>query len=204
MPQDCAKWEHNQIYSNNEDLFNAERDAYCKNTPIRERDPKIVCPTFQVPVGTGHRHLRRQRRHRPRQLHLRQLARRASSCSTCRPRSAGDDPDKAIDTSFDNTFTDNKMGVRPDGTRDAERQRLLVGRGGHAATAGAATSARAAPSRPANVVDRPARLPGLERPERPATRPRPPARPRARRGIRSRTRTRRAATGSPDRRSRSQ
>ena len=55
MPQDCAKWENNQIYSNNEDYFNAERDDYCKNTPIAQRDPKIVCPTFQVPVGTGHR-----------------------------------------------------------------------------------------------------------------------------------------------------
>ena len=53
MPQDCAKWENNQIYSNNEDYFNAERDAYCKNTPIPKRDPTIVCPTFQVPVGTG-------------------------------------------------------------------------------------------------------------------------------------------------------
>ena len=41
------------IYSNNEDYFNDERDAYCKNTPVAERDPTIVCPTFQVPVGTG-------------------------------------------------------------------------------------------------------------------------------------------------------
>ena len=28
------------------------------------------------------------------------------------------EPDKGIDTSFDNTFADNMMGVRPDGTRD--------------------------------------------------------------------------------------
>ncbi len=53
MPQDCAKWEDNQIYSNNEDYFNDERDAYCKSTPTDKRDPQIVCPTFQVPVGTG-------------------------------------------------------------------------------------------------------------------------------------------------------
>ena len=53
MPQDCAKWENNRIYSNNEDYFNDERDAYCKNTPTDKRDPKVVCPTFQVPVGTG-------------------------------------------------------------------------------------------------------------------------------------------------------
>ena len=53
MPQDCSKWESNQIYSNNADLFNDKRDAYCKNTPIEKRDPRKVCPTFQVPVGTG-------------------------------------------------------------------------------------------------------------------------------------------------------
>jgi hypothetical protein len=52
MPQDCAKWEHNRIYSNNEDYFNDERDAYCKQPPAK-RNPNIVCPTFQVPVGTG-------------------------------------------------------------------------------------------------------------------------------------------------------
>jgi hypothetical protein len=53
MPQDCSKWEKNQIYSNNADLFNAKRDAYCIKTPIEKRDPRKVCPTFQVPVGTG-------------------------------------------------------------------------------------------------------------------------------------------------------
>ncbi len=38
MPQDCAKWENNRIYSNNNDLFNAEQDEYCKRPPL-ERDP---------------------------------------------------------------------------------------------------------------------------------------------------------------------
>ena len=32
MPQDCAKWERNEIYSNNNNLFDDERDAYCKTT----------------------------------------------------------------------------------------------------------------------------------------------------------------------------
>ena len=52
MPQDCAKWEDNQIYSNNLELFSDERDEYCKQD-YEDRDPKIVCPTFQNPVGTG-------------------------------------------------------------------------------------------------------------------------------------------------------
>ena len=54
MPQDSSKWSHNLIYSNNNDLFNDERDAYCRDTPWEQRDPQKVCPTFQVPVGTGH------------------------------------------------------------------------------------------------------------------------------------------------------
>ena len=54
MPQDNSKWSHNLIYSNNNNLFNDERDAYCRDTPWEQRDPQKVCPTFQVPVGTGH------------------------------------------------------------------------------------------------------------------------------------------------------
>ena len=53
MPQDNSKWSNNLIYSNNNDLFNDERDAYCQQTPWEERDVQKVCPTFQVPVGTG-------------------------------------------------------------------------------------------------------------------------------------------------------
>jgi hypothetical protein len=53
MPQDCAKWEKNQIYSNNNNLFSDDRDRYCQQTPYPKRDPNKVCPTFQVPVGTG-------------------------------------------------------------------------------------------------------------------------------------------------------
>ncbi|HEV8687041.1 MAG TPA: hypothetical protein VGQ84_07175, partial [Gaiellaceae bacterium] len=52
MPQDCSKFERNRIYSNNADLFNAQRDAYCKR-PMLSRDPKVLCPTELVPVGTG-------------------------------------------------------------------------------------------------------------------------------------------------------
>ena len=53
MPQDNSKWTHNRIYSNNNNLFTDDRDAYCQNTTFAQRDPQTVCPTFQVPVGTG-------------------------------------------------------------------------------------------------------------------------------------------------------
>src|SRR5215216_6025388 len=117
MPQDCAKWEDNLIYSNNEDYFNDKRDAYCKNTPIPQRDPKIVCPTFQVPVGTGigifggngdivrDNHIYDNWRDGAKLLYV--------------PAAFRGEPDKGVDTSFYNTFADNEMGVRPDGSPDA-------------------------------------------------------------------------------------
>jgi hypothetical protein len=116
MPQDCAKWERNQIYSNNEDYFNDDRDAYCKNTPIPQRDPKIVCPTFQVPVGTGigifggngdivrDNYIFDNWRDGAKLLYV--------------PAAFRGEPDKGRDTSFDNQFVNNHMGVRPDGARD--------------------------------------------------------------------------------------
>ncbi|MGH2968354.1 MAG: right-handed parallel beta-helix repeat-containing protein [Solirubrobacteraceae bacterium] len=117
MPQDCAKWEHNQIYSNNEDYFNDERDAYCRDTPIEKRDPTIVCPTFQVPVGTGigifggngdiarGNHIYDNWRDGVKLLYV--------------PAALRGEPGKGVDTSFDNTIAGNRMGVRPDGTPDA-------------------------------------------------------------------------------------
>jgi hypothetical protein len=116
MPQDCAKWERNLIYSNNADYFNDERDAYCKNTPIAQRDPTIVCPTFQVPVGTGFgifggngdivrdNYIYDNWRDGMKLLYV--------------PAAFRGEPDKGIDTSFDNLFANNHFGVRPDGTRD--------------------------------------------------------------------------------------
>jgi len=53
MPQECFKWEHNQIYSNNNNVFTAERQDYCRNTPFEKRKVTIVCPQFQTAVGTG-------------------------------------------------------------------------------------------------------------------------------------------------------
>jgi hypothetical protein len=117
MPQDCAKFEDNRIYSNNADYFNDERDAYCRETPPEKRDPTIVCPTFQVPVGTGigifggngdlarDNHIYDNWRDGIKLLYV--------------PASFRGEPEKGIDTSFDNVFANNRMGVRPDGTPDA-------------------------------------------------------------------------------------
>ena len=53
MPQDCSKWTANQVYSNNRELLHGRPRAYCKTTPFEKRREEIVCPQFQVPVGSG-------------------------------------------------------------------------------------------------------------------------------------------------------
>jgi hypothetical protein len=118
MPQDCARWENNEIYSNNKDLFSPEMDEYCKNTPYPERDPKKVCSTFQNPVGTGiliaggnsniaaNNYIYDNWRQGIALLYVPAAVRGTT------------DPSQTYDTSNDNKFISNKMGVRPDGTRD--------------------------------------------------------------------------------------
>ncbi len=53
MPQECVKWERNQIYSNNNNVFDQKRQRYCIDTPFPVRKREIVCPQFQTAVGTG-------------------------------------------------------------------------------------------------------------------------------------------------------
>jgi hypothetical protein len=53
MPQECFRWERNQIYSNNFNPFTQQRQDYCRHTPFEKRKKTIVCPQFQTAVGTG-------------------------------------------------------------------------------------------------------------------------------------------------------
>jgi hypothetical protein len=68
MPPDFSKWTENLYYSNNKALFSdgpipvppeqytddmtTGRDEYCKRPP-EQRDLKVVCPSFFMPIGTG-------------------------------------------------------------------------------------------------------------------------------------------------------
>ena len=182
MPQDCAKWEDNQIYSNNEDYFNDERDAYCKDTPIEKRDPTIVCPTFQVPVGTGigifggngdivrNNYIYDNWRDGIKLLYV--------------PASFRGEPDKGVDTSFDNHVRRaTRWACGPTARRDANGNDFWWDEEGKGNCWSGNTSHRGLkPS--SNVVDRAARLPRLRHVVGPATRPRRPARRRARPGTR--------------------
>ena len=53
MPQDCSKWERNEVYSNNVNFFDNGNQKYCSDTPFEKRPRTHVCPQFQSPVGTG-------------------------------------------------------------------------------------------------------------------------------------------------------
>jgi hypothetical protein len=53
MPQECFQWENNEIYSNNNNVFDQERQKFCAATPFVKRKPSLVCPQFQTAVGTG-------------------------------------------------------------------------------------------------------------------------------------------------------
>lgn len=53
MPQECVKWEHNEIYSNNNNIFSQDNQKKCGETPFPLRPREQVCPQFQTAVGTG-------------------------------------------------------------------------------------------------------------------------------------------------------
>ena len=153
MPQDCSKWENNDIYSNNLDVWDNAHDDYCdiNNRPVEKRDPKYVCPTFQNPVGTGlliaggNGNIVRNNR-------IWDNWRDGVKLLWVPRTLRGEDPTGQsvntadnFDTSLDNKFTGNKMGIDAGGQARPERQRLLVGRRGPGGTAGRATRLRRAP-----------------------------------------------------------
>jgi hypothetical protein len=116
MPQECVKWENNDIYSNNNNVFSAERQDYCAKTPFPVRKVELVCPQFQSAVGTGiligggNRNLIRNNRiydnHRWGMFLIGVPASLRND----------NDPDHQRDTSNGNRFMSNTMGKAPDGS----------------------------------------------------------------------------------------
>ena len=117
MPQECFNWQHNQIYSNNYNVFSAARQAYCARTPFVKRPKEIVCPQFQTPVGTGvvmggaDRDLLANNYIYD---NWRQGVLLLSVPATIR---GDNDPSHQQDTSNSNHFISNFMGQAPDGSR---------------------------------------------------------------------------------------
>lgn len=55
LPQNSAKFTNNWIYSNNKDYYKNYENGEC-DKPIKERDYRggVVCPAIPAPIGTGH------------------------------------------------------------------------------------------------------------------------------------------------------
>ena len=124
MPQDCSKWENNQIYSNNNDLFNDKRDKLLQEHAEREARPAQGLP--DLPGAGRHRHpdRRRQRQHLPQELDLRQLAARDDAVlgarASCAARTRPGNPPRPAPTRPRTTTSTSATGWAsgPNGRRD--------------------------------------------------------------------------------------
>jgi hypothetical protein len=117
MPQDASKWVNNLIYSNNKNIFSDDRDEYCKQ-PAEDRDPTVVCPTFQVPVGTGML-IAGGNDNIVEGNYIFDNWRRGTMLHWV-PASLRNEPDpaKGFDTSNNNAYVNNCMGTRPPANPD--------------------------------------------------------------------------------------
>ncbi len=119
MPQDCSKWEDNQVYSNNLNLYDMNQEL-CndKKTPFAARPKEIVCPQFQAVVGVGYM-LYGVNDNLVRDNRIWDQHRNGIRLFGVPAAVRGDnDPAKQYDTSHGNRFMSNTFGVRPDGSKD--------------------------------------------------------------------------------------
>ena len=116
MPQDCSRWTGNDVYSNNVNFF-ADNGPRCRATSFEERPKELVCPQFQVPVGSGfifygaNKNLIRDNRIWD---NWRSGLRLFYVPAAIRGEA---EPEKQLDTSNANRIVDNLFGVAPDGFR---------------------------------------------------------------------------------------
>jgi hypothetical protein len=116
MPQECFKWEHNRIHSNNNNFFTAERQDYCNKTPFEARPKEIVCPQFQAPVGTGALIAGGNRNLLQGNNIYDNWRMGAAVIGVPAAIRADNDPGHQTDTSNGNQFLTNQMGIAPDGS----------------------------------------------------------------------------------------
>lgn len=109
-PEHCSQWTRNSIYSNNFNIFTPEHRAYCRK-PKSQRLLHVVCSSFQVPVGTGAL-IAGGNGNIVRDNYIYDNWRSGWRLFFVPAYFRGEnDPAKQNDTSYDNTFTGNQMGV---------------------------------------------------------------------------------------------
>jgi hypothetical protein len=120
MPQDCSKWEQNQVFSNNNNFFDEGNQEYCANTPFEDRPREHVCPQFQSPVGVGfayygaNSNIIRDNRIWD---NWRTGYRLFWVPAIIRGETPADDPGRQFDTSNENKITENVFGRSPAGKK---------------------------------------------------------------------------------------
>jgi hypothetical protein len=116
MPQDCSKWTDNEIYSNNVNYFESDRDKYCMDTPFDKREKDVVCPQFIAVVGSGFMFYGANQNVIANN-HIYDNWRSGMRLFWVPATLRGDnDPDHQADTSNGNEITGNTFGLAPDGS----------------------------------------------------------------------------------------
>jgi hypothetical protein len=117
FPQECVHWVHNEIYSNNVNLYTADRQDYCTKTPFVDRPRTYVCPQFQWPVGTGIAILGGNRNLIERNFIYDNWRYGAMTLYVPAAIRMDLDPAHQMDTGNGNQFISNYMGLDPAGNR---------------------------------------------------------------------------------------
>ncbi len=118
LPQDHARWSNNKIYSNNSNWYTRFIDTGICAKPMKERGymQGTVCPVVPTPVGTGV--LIAGGNYNSTDHNLIYDNWRYGTMQFWVPAPLRDeyDPQKLFDTSHHNHTTNNKMGIRADGS----------------------------------------------------------------------------------------
>ena len=125
MPQDCSKWERNDIYSNNINPYEDDNDKYCNEVPFEQRKKEVVCPQFLAVIGTGvmwygaNRNILEDNR-------IYDNWRSGLRLFWVPAQLRGEnDPTKQSDTSNGNRIVNNSFGVAPDGSASPNGQDVM-------------------------------------------------------------------------------
>ena len=118
MPQDSVQVVEQQDLLEQQGPVQRRARRLLQAQPIEQRDPHTVCPTFQVPVGTGLL-IAGGDDNVVQDNYIYDNWRNGTALFWVPATLRGEqDPTKLYDTSYNNRYVGNHMGVRPDGSRD--------------------------------------------------------------------------------------
>jgi hypothetical protein len=117
LPQNSARFEDNLIYSNNEDYYENYRNGTCDDLVAATKAGK-VCPSVPVPIGTGIMLAGGNNNLFQKNYIFNNWRFGAMQFWVPAAFREEEDPEKQDDTSHENRYLENWMGVRPSGAAD--------------------------------------------------------------------------------------